>query len=155
MEPSIEALKSATSEFLRRHWNEKSKCGEDLSWRTWGMQGSMPYQENQGCYALLSGDAIIYIGVGASRGRGKYEGWGLGKRVTTHTKLLKAGKLEERVYEPNAYWKEKGVTGIMTFGFPEGFGYLALALEAFLISILKPRYNVNFSDSKKEVAVAK
>lgn len=151
MNHSIDALKRETDRFISLHWKgDYCKEGPDqLEWRTWNMQGAMPHQEKQGCYALLSGDTIVYIGSGTSRGGGRYAGWGLGSRVTTHTRLSKKGKLEDRAYEPNVYWKEKGVTGLMTFGFPEGFGYLALALEAYLISKLSPEFNVTFSAVKK------
>lgn len=144
-ETSVERLEKETIDFLRLHWNPKEiKTDELLIWKIWkDFKGSMPFGDKQGCYALLSNGYVVYIGVGASSGSGIYEGCGLGARVTKYTHLVKKGPLNERIYEPNKCWKEKGVTGIMTFGFPSGFGYLAYALEVFLVFRLEPQYNTN------------
>lgn len=58
-------------------------------------------------------------------------------------RTVKKGNAEDRVYEPKEKWKERGVDFLMTIGFGKGYGYLALALESFLISRLNPRYNIN------------
>ncbi len=51
--------------------------------------------------------------------------------------------MEERAYEPVDNIKGKNITQIMTIGFPEGYGYLALSLESYLLNTLAPEYNVN------------
>ncbi len=148
-------LENQTKQFFERHWNLEISYPEwDGRWR-FG-PGEIPNQNKQGCYALLDdADTIIYIGVGAGRVSGKYEGCGIGSRLNQHWRVKNKSKnapLSEREYEPISKWKERGVSSILTLGFPEGYGYLAYALEAYLISILSPQFNFSRPGDSKALS---
>ena len=142
-------VEEKTREFLNLHWNRNAQQLAEIdlpdSWGVYGFIGIVPHGNRQGCYALIRHGEVIYIGLGASRGYGIYAGNGIGARLNNHV-LKWDSKVPSdpanRKYGLKDYWKEKGVTEVCTFGFPSGYGYLAPALEAFLISILEPIENV-------------
>jgi hypothetical protein len=85
---------------------------------------------------------VVYIGLGTSRGRGKHKEHGIGARLNQQVLVwdrAMTSDLANRVYKPKDEWKE--ITEIYTFGFPSGYGYLACAFEAYLISTLEPEAN--------------
>ena len=137
-------LEKKTEDFLSLHWNNKVLRVLTAKWESYYFKGSIPNQDKQGCYALGREDQIIYIGVGASHKEGLYKEYGIGSRLSSHVikwdRTIPSNHIEDRVYKPRERWK--GVTEIYTFGLPSNYGYLALALEAFLISELKPESNV-------------
>lgn len=132
-------LKMATQEFFARHWNTVSCEGiESPEWSApWALAGSIPNTDKQGCYAFLAGDSVKYIGAGVARGTGIYKECGLGARTANYMRWAKEKGLKDgqRVYEMKPQYRD--VTALLTLGFPSGYGYLALALEAFLIAEFK------------------
>ena len=138
---SLGDVQNRTDQFFDLHWPHDE---ERPSWSdAWSFAGEIPNQRLQGCYAILLGESVVYIGVGAGKGSGIYEGAGLGSRLhrywRTHSKTPKAPD-GTSLYEPTGEWA--GATGIATIGFPAGRGYLAYALEPYLIGHLKPERNV-------------
>ena len=139
MVSSLVELLSATQDFFDHYWNPINGKAPEWSDILWKFDGTIPYNENGGCYALFHNDEIIYIGVGISEGYGKYENCGLGHRLNRYwQKNLTADK--NRKYMPKSDWSE--LTGIRTIGFDRKDEFIALALEAFLISKLKPKRNL-------------
>lgn len=141
-------LKKESDEFLKLHWNQE-KINIELKenqwdWMPWKLSGEIPNGKEQGCYALLSNENVIYIGVGASRGSGIYAGCGLGARVTKYFRLIKGQDcpIGKRVYEPAEKLKGENITEVLTIGFPKHYGYLSLALESFLLNRLETALNV-------------
>ena len=138
-------VEDATKAFFSLHWNNDQLGDIELpkSWLSYGFVGAVPFGNCQGCYALIKDDEVIYIGLGASRGEGIYEGHGIGARLNNHVlswdKSVSA-EVKDRVYRPQEKWAD--VSEIFTFGFPPGFGYLACSFEAYLISKLEPVRNV-------------
>lgn len=138
---TLEDIKSATTEFLARHWNSERLARHKLpQWSgEYGFLGVRPEaREMQGCYAFLEGEQVVYIGSAVSRGRPPYEECGIGARLNQYTtwdrdKGLVEGKRAYRMKHPSL----QNVTSIVLIGFPSGLGYLALALEAYLISRFK------------------
>mgnify|MGYP007070654814 FL=1 len=136
-----------TNEFFNLHWDEKIIGFPIPLWSApWKFEGTQPNGNRQGCYILLKGDEVLYIGVGASIGDGRYEGHGIGKRTNAYTQLGKGQRgvpCETRRYLPSKIWAERGLDGIAAIGFEKGYGYLAYALEAYLISRCPTPYNSN------------
>lgn len=137
---SLEDLRQQTAHFLDLHWPE----GEPRpAWsEPWEFVGTIPNHEMQGCYALLRGQEVIYIGVGAGNGPARYRGAGLGSRLhrywQRHPEEPRTPDGESR-YAPVQDWGE--ATAIVTIGFAPERGYLAYALEPYLIGKLKPERN--------------
>ena len=128
-----------TSQFFERHW-DKTKHVEEPVWKNnWGWQGSVPYHNKGGVYALLDKEgAVIYVGVGVSRGNQLYKEHGISRRLLSH--VIATDKSKGRgYYIPKKKWAE--VTDIAAIGFPKEFCYLAPALEHFLIERLSPVRN--------------
>lgn len=150
---TMHEVQKATETFLLLHWNTTQLVNIELPgpWSSYDFIGSVPYGERQGCYALIKNSEVIYIGLGASRGGGIYEGHGIGARLNNHVltwdKSLSAKKITERVYKPQEKWA--GISEIYTFGFPKNHGYLACSLEAYLISRLEPERNVTKSSTNR------
>ncbi len=136
---SIRSLKIRTRKFFSQHWLDNEIGIDPPVWSgLWDLKGPMPNHDKQGVYAFLKEGSVTYIGVGAGKGKAGYEGYGLGPRVNSQYMRLNQ--------ERNGYYaidqKLDGADGIVTIGFPEGFGYLAVALEQFLISRLDPIDNI-------------
>jgi hypothetical protein len=143
---TIEDLKLRTSEFFQKHWGNED---DPPRWsERWLFKDTIPNQEKKGCYAMLSGEEIIYIGVGAGRGSGQYDQAGLGSRLHRYWRVKESNRSNpdgSTNYRPSTEWKE--VTSIVTIGFAE-FTYLAYSLEAFLIWSLNPPRNVKGKKAK-------
>lgn len=134
-----------TTEFFKRHWPH-SWWGEAPRWTNpWYFRGTMFGGEKQGVYSLLNSDSeVLYIGVGASLGRGIYEGSGLNSRIGKYCRLAqdqRSAPVPDRLYEPRDEWVERGLVAISTVGFESNQAYLAYSLEAYLLSVLEPPFN--------------
>jgi hypothetical protein len=90
--------------------------------------------DRQGCYALFKGTELCYIGLGASRGWGPYKGHGIGARIKHVLSVDWNNKTPDglRMYKVQEKWAD--VTHVSTFGFPHNFGYLAPALESYILT---------------------
>lgn len=137
-------LSRSTAAFLDLHWPQ----GEDRpAWsEPWMFAGTIPNQESKGVYAHLQDDAVVYVGVGAGRGPGIYDGAGLGSRLHRYWKRhpteprTSAGVPQ---YAPtDVFGVSTKAAAIVTIGFPAERSYLAYALEAYLIGELQPEKNV-------------
>ena len=97
---------------------------------------------------MFSGEALTYIGLGASRGGGIYKNHGLSRRLLAHVlKIAPEGSTIS--YVPQERWKNCSVNLVATIGFPDEFSYMACALEDYLIAIFNPPENLI---KRKEVA---
>lgn len=136
--PSGERLLARTGDFFERHWNVEA-LGAPPAWQAWEtfLDGSVPNHQYGGCYAIFAGHELIYVGLGASRGGGRYPEHGISRRLMAH--VLRSDRRKSpygsRLIEA---WAE--ATAIWTIGFAS-CGYLAPALESFLIRELAPRRN--------------
>jgi len=140
--PTVVDLKQRTRIFRDRHWDPE-RLGAAPSWsKPWRFQGGIPNHNLPGCYALLRGDELVYIGTGAGKGKLKYIGHGLGSRLHNYCSrdfTVKAKDLASRRYKPTA--RASGITAVATIGFDAQYWYMASALEAFLIDRLHPARN--------------
>ena len=148
---TMDEVEKYTRLFLKYHWAAEELQREDLPkcWEAYRFIGGIPYGDRQGCYALIEEEEVLYIGLGASRGWGIYKECGIGARLSGH--VLRWDRsipsdLANRVYKPIGNWRH--ITQICTFGFPSGYGYLACALEAYLVSNLEPKANVTKTSSR-------
>lgn len=131
-------LITQTEEFFSMHWGiEENSPSWDFSW---GLTGPVPNYLLGGVYALLKGEKVIYIGLGASRGGGIYHNRGLSRRLMSH--VCRSAPNESKYdYVLMERWVKLGVDKVATIGFPENRNYLAVALEDFLIGNIKPIEN--------------
>lgn len=131
---TLSNLLKYTTLFFELHWDEE-KLGKAPIWsERHNLIGTMPYFDKQGVYAFVQGSEITYIGVGASRGSGRYRGRGLSARVQTYFRYV------DGVYQPvDPRLKEAGE--LVAIGFEIDTSYLANALEIYLIGKLHPKYN--------------
>ena len=131
-------LLELTEGFFQRHWQDA--FGAVPEWcEPWPInsQGPVPNGERQGCYCLFQNATPIYVGLGASRGSGLYREHGIGKRLYSHVLRVDSSRgvvNNKGFYMPREKWQH--VTHLRTIGFPSGYGYLAPALESFLLSQL-------------------
>jgi hypothetical protein len=141
--PTLVDLKQGTRTFLARHWDPERLGATRPSWsKPWRFQGGIPNHELSGCYALLKGDEVVYVGTGAGKGKPQYKGSGLGSRLQNYCSrdfAVKAADLAGRQYKPTA--RAPGITALVTIGFAARCWYMANALEAFLIDRLHPERN--------------
>ena len=138
--PTLEDLNAHTAEFFTRHWKEP--LGEQPKWSSkWQFCGSIPNNGMQGCYAILNGEEIIYVGLGAGYGTDRYQHAGLGQRLHNYWRVHPSGeyKGDDRLYIPVENWQE--ATAIVTLGFEPVHSYLAHSLEQYLIRELNPDRN--------------
>jgi excinuclease UvrABC nuclease subunit len=141
------SLEDVTFNFFQNHW--PPSAGDNPQWsEPWEFKDSVPNNEMGGCYAWLNDqDKIIYIGVALSMGDGIYKGHSLGHRISGYWKVKKDQPVDEdgiKLYEST----KEGVAKIMTIGFPEEYGYLAAALELYLIQRLHPEKNKIYKYNK-------
>jgi hypothetical protein len=150
--PTLKDLKEATAEFFRRHWPAPEvdpNSGPPPEWMDgWRWQGSVPYHDQSGVYALVdSSGVVMYVGLGASLGTGRYLRHGLSRRLSAH--VITQDKSRGRgFYLPRPKWS--AVDSISTIGMPPRYSYLSAALEDFLISALKPPRNIAKRPSQEE-----
>ncbi len=133
-----ELLSAQTLDFLSLHWGLNDTPPQwDYSW-TWC--NSVPNYQLGGLYALFSGNKLLYIGLGASKGGGIYKDRGISRRLLAHV-LEIAPKDSPLSYVPQERWRDLQVDLVATIGFPENVNYLACALEDYLIGKLSPPEN--------------
>ena len=129
MPVSRRQLIKATEEFFRLHWKL------DFSPPIWCKKpfigvGSIDSPELPGCYALMRKKQIVYVGSAVSRGNKRYVGYGLNSRILSYIRRDRS----IRRADGQRVWKFRyDHSGIYTIGFPIDRGYLASALEQFLI----------------------
>lgn len=129
-------IEELTKEFFHLHWQDSFGSAPEWS-GYWSItsQGPIPNGDKQGCYSLYENGKLTYIGLGVSRGGGLYKEHGIGKRLYSHVVAVDHSRPEENnkgFYKPRERWS--AVTHIRTIGFPSGRGYLAPALELFLLN---------------------
>lgn len=133
-------LEQTTNQFFLRHWSNENLPYQRPDWMEWKdfLYGSVPNYDLGGCYVLFSGNDLIYVGLGASRGSGLYVDHGISRRLMAHVIASDRlrGKEWSKLREP---WSN--VTALFTIGFPNEYAYLAAALESFLIRELSPPKN--------------
>lgn len=131
-------LSEHTQGFFDLHWGLNEPPPQwNYSWR-WC--GAVPNYQLGGLYALFSGDRLLYIGLGASKGGGIYKDRGISRRLLAHV-LQTTPKGTSISYEPQNRWKSCQVDLVATIGFPADRNYLACALEDYLIGDLNPPEN--------------
>lgn len=136
---NLDYLIERTKQFFDLHWALDEPVP---TWKgDWKWQGSVPYHDKGGVYALLDADGVVvYVGVGISRGGGLYKDHGISRRLLAHvitTDSLKG----QGFYKPQKQWSD--VVEIIAIGFPSKYSYLALALEDYLIRELAPKRNIS------------
>ena len=142
MQKTIKTLQNLSSHFFALHWPNNIHFSPPLEWSEWDFNDGVPNSDKPGCYAILNDkDEIIYIGVGAGKGSGLYQGFGLGSRIRGSWQVSK-NKANKNKYEFVDRWTEKGASILITLGIDHAFGYLAYALEVFLIQNMSPKINV-------------
>ena len=129
-----------TSElFFLRHWDKKNQSNTPVWKNNWEWKGSVPYHNKGGVYALLNdSEEVIYIGLGVSKGGGKYKEHGISRRLLSH--VIKKDPAKKGTFIPKKKWSN--VKDIAAIGFDYEESYLAASLEAFLIRELKPEMNL-------------
>lgn len=134
----FESLERATSEFFVRHWSE-NLLGCHPRWEAWQefLSGSVPNYQFGGCYALFEDDKLVYVGLGASRGGGRYLESGISRRMMSHVYCSNREPGKNTLKLRDAWLS---VNSIYTIGLPDR-AYLATALESFLIRELSPPRN--------------
>lgn len=129
----------STEQFFKRHWGMELMHPQwDFAW-DWS--GPVPNYLLGGAYSLFSGDKLLYIGLGASRGGGIYQDRGISRRLMAHV-LKSAPKNSNVGYVLHDRWEHSRVDKIATIGFPKECDYLAPALEDYLIGQLNPPENI-------------
>lgn len=121
-----------TANFFKMHWGQSNPPPEwDFSWQ-W--KGSVPNFMLGGVYALFKGDDLIYVGLGSSRGSGRYMDRGISRRLMAHV-YRNAPEGSEVSYVPRERWDKDhaGIDLVATLGFHIELNYLAPALEDYLI----------------------
>lgn len=134
----LDQLRVETSAFFSLHWDTAS-LGVPPQWDCWEtfLEGSVPNYQFGGCYALFANEELIYVGLGASRGGGRYVAHGISRRMMAHVYR------SDRTRGPYSLQLREGweeVTAAWTLGLPDR-DYLASALESFLIRRLAPLRN--------------
>ncbi|MGO3742409.1 hypothetical protein [Kerstersia sp.] len=140
---SIHTLQDLTNRFFQRHWPTDAAAAAPR-WTMWEpfLSAPCPNYNRNGCYALLGGKQILYIGAGMAAGRpgDRYENHGISTRLK-HVFL--ADRNRPNWHKLKDLWRDRGVDGAYTLGFDE-CQYLALALEHYLITHLRPALNKNY-----------
>ena len=138
--PTPERLYAETADFMRLHW---PKAETAPTWSDpWQYEGTIPFNTQPGCYAVLSRGEVIYVGVGAGKGVARYAGAGLGDRLRGYYRERRdeaGARVGRGLYQPHPNWPE--AEALVTLGLPHERYYLAYALEPFLIGRLNPRRN--------------
>tara|TARA_R110002126_G_scaffold161549_13_gene309411 strand:+ start:473 stop:910 length:438 start_codon:yes stop_codon:yes gene_type:complete len=136
---NFDDLVQLTGQFFERHWDKAENVELPVWKNNWGWQSSVPYHNKGGVYALIDKDeAVIYVGLGVSRGNQLYKEHGISRRLLSH--VIATDKSKGRgYYTPKQKWTE--VIDIAAIGFPKEFCYLAPALEHFLIERISPVRN--------------
>lgn len=146
-ENQLTNLKRETGNF----YNLFVKNGEDYKtdWQTWDFKNGIPNQDKFGCYAFITESEIIYIGVGAGKNSGKYDGAGLGQRLNKYwKKVYDSADVKYKLNEE--YFKDiesSNEINLVTLAIEpsevndKSSRCLAYALEVYLIEHLTVRLN--------------
>lgn len=131
---SQDKLDELTNSFMESHWNRLVHENPPYWSDFWNFTGPIPNGSYKGCYALYSETELIYVGVAIDAA--------INVRTASYTNVAANGYNNlNRPYKPIKEWELNGLKAIRTIGFPDFQWYLAAALEKYLISELKPRYN--------------
>ena len=135
---SVEDLEAATRRFFALHWSI-SDLGNPPGWDRWEsfLYGSVPNYAQGGCYALFEPSGLVYVGLGASRGGGRYAQHGISRRLMSHVLRIDRAQSD---YHSALLPKWAAVTSLFTLGLGRA-PYLAASLETFLIRELDPPMN--------------
>jgi hypothetical protein len=129
-------LTAYTKRFFDTHWGI---AFPPPTWNfSWDWVGPIPNYQLGGLYALFVGEELVYIGLGASRGGGRYQDSGISRRLGAH--VYRVAPPGDK-YVPRERWEQLGVTMVATLGFLADYNYLAPALEDYLIGKLSPCEN--------------
>lgn len=134
---SLEGLINATDAFFAMHWC--AKHGTRPKWECWQpfLYGSVPNYLHPGCYAIFSDSQLVYVGLGASKGGGRYPERGISRRLMGH--VLRSDPELGRGWSKLTEAR-KEASSIHTIGFRSA-EHLAAALETYLIRELAPFRN--------------
>ena len=135
-------LRTYTKEFFNLYWNPSIGQIPDWSEIHWDFNSEIPNHDKRGCYALFHDGEVVYIGIGIGNSFGTYRGSGLGDRLKRYWQVNKETNPQKK-YKPKGEWADKGITSILTIGFPSEHYHLAAGLEIYLIEKLQPLYNFN------------
>jgi len=142
---TVDNVKKLAVSFFNRHWAISDVSAPTWN-EAWGFIGTLPGHDKQGVYLLIGeDDEVLYIGVGASIGGGRYTGHGIGSRTNKYIRVGEGqrGKSnQDRQYRPVDKWADRGLSKIITLGFTEDFAYLSYGLEAYLLRECKTRFNI-------------
>jgi hypothetical protein len=128
-------IEELTRDFFSKHWDKATHHPEPKWKKGWNWEGSVPYHNLGGVYALLGGNSeILYIGVATAKGRS------LAKRICSHV-IRPDKKRGNGFYQPKPKWT--AVNSISAVGLPKDYTYLAAALEVYLIERINPPMNKN------------
>lgn len=133
------SIENATLEFFELHWCQ-SKLPTYPEWSPeYRFVGEIFNNSKQGCYVLFKNESVLYIGSAVSSGSGIYKECGIGERFNHYLAWdkTKTTEIQNRHYIPVGAIED--ITSVRTIGFPSGFGYLALALEGYLIARFKDK----------------
>lgn len=134
-------LRQATCDFFHLFWNDVN--GQPPEWSEhWNFRGTIPNHDKRGCYALFTGNEIVYIGCGLGKSSEPYIGCGLGDRLKNYWTVSKELKANQE-YVPSTNWPT--LTSIATIGFNETQFPIAASLEIYLIQKLKPIKNSTYN----------
>ena len=139
---TFQDLETFTAIFFDRHWPHDDFNELRPTWIVWKpfLHGPVPNHKFAGCYALFKDNELVYIGHGASRGGGRYEHHGIGRRVMAHIiasdkqRGAEWSKLRER-------WID--INGFYSIALPHTLAYLSSSLETYLIRTLPTDRNRN------------
>ena len=136
--PTYTSLVELTANFFHLHWNNHL-LGDCPTWLTWDnfLFGSVPNHAHAGCYAVLFGENLGYVGLGASRGGGIYVEHGISRRLTRN--VIQPDRARGRDWS-KLRDRYADATAICTIGLPSA-NYLAASLETYLIRSLFPPMN--------------
>lgn len=137
--PNVTQLQEATTEFFNRYlakdlnlspvWSDPKKME--------GTNGLAPNGDKSGCYAFLSGDEVLYIGVARSWNEGKYQKNAIDRRVRERLYVA-----PDNTYRIRDDCRSEGYESFVTIGLPDDAFFLAASLEEYLLHVLKPVTNV-------------
>ncbi len=138
MSNTLSLLKSHTADFFHMHWNSQFIQFDMPRWsEPWQFLGRIPNYDKQGVYVFVKDDFVTYIGCGIASIKGRYKGHGLGKRIYSYLRVLEEGKysaVDSRLKDADC---------LITIGFPDGCGYMAIALEYYLLTKITTVHNIN------------
>ena len=128
---TVDDLIGCTNQFFHKHWDLLD--GEPPAWLCWldCPSGNVPNFQLSGCYALFEKDKLVYVGLGVSKGGGRYKAHGISRRLMQHVYYS----------SPERRLKDRwlNVSSIWTIGFTDksnegiDLSYLACSLENYLI----------------------